>query len=145
MLVSSILARKGHFVATIRGDAPLAEASRALARHGIGALVVSDDDVTVQGIISERDLAHALSTHGSAAPLLDVRAVMTRDVTTCSPHDTCDHLMAVMTERRSRHLPVLDSQSHLVGIISIGDVVRDRVDELQTETQVLHEYIQSGR
>lgn len=145
MLVSSILARKGSFVATIRGDAPLAEASRALALHGIGALVVSSDGTTVEGLISEKHLAHSLATHGSAAPLLDVRIVMDTDIPTCAPTDTCDHLMAVMTEERSRHLPVVDGQAELLGIISIGDVVRERVEELQDETRVLHEYIHTGR
>lgn len=144
MRVHSILHRKGCFVATIRPEATVLDASRALRSHGVGALVVSGDATTVEGILSERDLARSLADHGPSALELRVTALMTREVRTCSPHDTVDGLAAVMTEHRIRHLPVLDG-GHLVGIISIGDVVKHRLDELQQEAQTLHEYLESGR
>ncbi len=143
MRIHSILLRKGSFVATIRPDATALDASRALRSHSVGALVVSADGASVEGILSERDLARSIAEHGPDTVALQVRELMTREVRTCSPHDTVDGLAAVMTEHRVRHLPVLEA-GHLVGIISIGDVVKHRLDELEQEAKTLHEYLETG-
>jgi len=144
MLVASILAEKGSFVATTTGDAAILDAARGLTTYGVGALVVTSDGTSIEGIISERDIAHAIARHGADALGLPVRDVMTADVRTCGPLDTCDTLMRLMTEQRTRHVPVMEDAA-MVGLVSIGDVVKRRVDELQVESQVLHEYLYSGR
>jgi CBS domain-containing protein len=144
--IRSILNRKGAFVASVHADASLHEASRLLREHGVGALVVSDDGERIDGIISERDLARALADHGDQAPNVRVAEAMTVEVRTCSPHTSVDELMVVMTEHRIRHLPVVDDETGaMVGIVSIGDVVKHRVQELEQEAQTLHEYIELGR
>lgn len=144
MRIASILREKGSDVATIRPDATVIDASRELADHGVGALLVCETDGRLSGIISERDLARSLAIHGEAALAKRVADLMTHQVTTCTPDDTVDELMAVMTERRVRHLPVLD-EGRLAGIISIGDVVKHRVGELEQENVTLHDYIETGR
>lgn len=144
MRVRSILSVKGTDVATIDADATLWEVAEALAERGIGALVVSPDGHAVDGVVSERDLARALAGHGAGALDLTVRDVMSTGVLTCHPHDLVQHLMGVMTDERVRHLPVVDD-GQLVGIVSIGDVVKHCFDELQTESQALQEYLYSGR
>lgn len=143
MRIQSILRRKGSFVASIRPDATVFDASRALRSHGVGALVVSSDSRRVEGILSERDIARALAEHGATAVGLEVRDLMTRDVRTCEPGDTVDELAAVMTEYRIRHLPVVED-GELAGMISIGDVVKHRLDELEQETRTLHDYLETG-
>jgi len=145
MLVASILADKGSFVATVPSTASVADAARALASYGIGALVVTADGTTIEGLVSERDVSHAVARHGHDALAMAVAEVMTTDVRTCRPDDTCDSLMRVMTEQRTRHLPVVDERARMIGLVSIGDVVKHRVDELQLESQVLHDYLYSGR
>lgn len=144
MLVRNILQRKGRWVATVAGATPVVEAARELSRHGIGAVVVSDDGRTIQGILSERDIVRGVAEQGPAALDRPVASFMTTEVHTCQPDDTVDSLMAIMTERRFRHLPVVEG-GEMVGIVSIGDVVSRRVEELQTEAQALHEYLRSGR
>ncbi|WP_274388224.1 CBS domain-containing protein [Salsipaludibacter albus] len=139
--VSSILAAKGSDVATIGPDATLAEASARLAERNIGALVVSTGDQSVDGILSERDIVRRLDSHGEGCLGHAVRDVMTAPVTTCHGPDTADQLMARMTEERFRHLPVVDDAGLLAGIISIGDVVRSRIDELETQAQSLRDYV----
>jgi CBS domain-containing protein len=143
MLVSDLLRRKGGFVATTPADATVADLLERLAEHRIGALVVSDDGAAVAGIVSERDVVRAL--RGSGAALLDapVRDVMTADVVTTSPGEPLEGVMLLMTERRIRHLPVVDG-GRLVGIISIGDVVAGRIDELQSDRDHLVDYINSA-
>jgi CBS domain-containing protein len=144
--IQSILNTKGPFVASIGPDATVFEASRQLTEHRVGALVVSRDGAAIDGILSERDVARSIALHGERAIAMAVGELMTAEVVTCSPHDTVDQLMSTMTERRVRHLPVIDDTSGaLVGIISIGDVVKHRVGELERETQTLHEYIELGR
>lgn len=146
MRIQSILSRKGSFVAMIGSDATAFEASRELTAHGVGALLVSDDGLTFVGILSERDIARSLAAHGARAVTIAVRELMTTDVRTCAPTDTVDSLMGVMTGHRIRHLPVVDPTSGaLLGMISIGDVVKHRVGELEQESQTLHEYLESGR
>lgn len=145
MRVQSILARKGNHVASIRPDSTVFDASRELASQGVGALIVSSDGTSIEGILSERDVARSLAVHGERAVAMAVSALMTVEVRTCSPTDTVDHLMAVMTTHRIRHVPVLDEAGALVGVISIGDVVKHRVGELEQEAQTLHDYIELGR
>ena len=135
-----MLRRKGGSVVTIAPDRTVRELLGLLAEHRIGALVVSDDGVRVDGIVSERDVVRRLQADGDA--ILDgaVSAIMTVEVRTCGPQDQVDELMAVMTERRIRHLPVL-LDGRLVGIVSIGDVVKHRIAEVQDERDQLTAYI----
>ena len=145
MNVQSILAGKGTDVATIRQGASLSDAAAALRDRGVGALVVSDDGQQIDGIISERDVVRALAAHGASALGRTVASVMSADVVTCRPADSVDALMASMTERRIRHLPVVDTQGRLSGIVSIGDVVKSRLGALENENQALVEYLHQGR
>jgi CBS domain-containing protein len=144
MLVRSILQQKGADVVTVEESATVREAARSLAEHRIGALVIAPDGEQARGILSERDVVRAIAEHGSQALDLPVSQLMTTVLATCSLDDGVDTLMATMTERRVRHLPVLDGR-RLVGIVSIGDVVKHRVEELQVEAQTLHDYLETGR
>jgi len=143
MHVHNILQIKGSAVATVRPDATLADATASLRDHGVGALVVSRDDRVIDGIVSERDVVRALAAHGGSTLGRDVASAMSTSVTTCRGSDTVNHLMELMTERRIRHVPVVDDAGHLVGIISIGDVVKARVGQLELENNQLHDYIQA--
>lgn len=138
MKVESILASKGRDVQTIASEAAIVLALHQLSAMGIGALVVSDDGRRVDGLVGEREVVRGLAKHG--ADLLDrrVRDVMARSVTICSPQDTIRHAMAEMTRSRNRHLPVVDG-GVLCGLISIGDVVKYRLDELELEAMVLRD------
>jgi len=140
MRVTEVLRRKGGSVVTIAPDRSVRELLGLLAEHRIGALVVSDDGVRVDGIVSERDVVRRLQADGDA--ILDgaVSAIMTVEVRTCGPADQVDELMAVMTEGRFRHLPVL-VDGRLAGIVSIGDVVKHRIAEVQDERDHLTAYI----
>ena len=144
MRVATILEQKGSNVATIDGQATLAEAAGELRLRGVGALVVSVDGASIDGIVSERDIVRRLAERGAQALDETVSEIMTTEVRTCAPTDTCDDLMRVMTEYRMRHLPVL-AEGSLAGIISIGDVVKHRVGELEAESEALHDYIATGR
>lgn len=144
MRVATILGQKGSTVATIRAESTLADAAAELRLRGVGALVVSSDGRTIEGIISERDIVLRLAERGEAALSEPVATSMTREVRTCAPNDTCDQLMVVMTEHRMRHLPVLVDGA-LNGIVSIGDIVKARVGELEAEARTLHDYITTGR
>jgi len=141
MNVQSIIGTKGMEVATIRQAATLSEAVAMLGEHGIGALVVSGDGRAIEGIVSERDIVRAAGRSGADALDATVGSVMSTDVITCARNDGVDRLMALMTERRIRHLPVVDDQGQLAGIISIGDVVKARLAELEQENQALSQYI----
>ncbi len=143
MNVQSIIGSKGADVATVLSGASLGEAVRLLGEWRIGCLVVSTNRTAIDGIISERDVVRALS-NGAAALDQTVGSVMSTDVVTCSLDDGIDQLMALMTNRRIRHLPVLDSAGALCGIVSIGDVVKSRLLELESDNQALSDYI-SGR
>ena len=140
MRVSVILERKGSDVATISPDATLADAVTLLAERGVGALVVSTGGGSVDGILSERDIVRRLATDGQDTLRLLVRDAMTAEVRTCTRATTVDELMATMTERRIRHVPVV-VDGRLAGIVSIGDVVKSRMDELEIETEALHDYV----
>lgn len=142
MRIADVLRTKGSAVATIDPDVPVSELLRALAEHNVGAIVVVGAE-GVAGIVSERDVVRRL--HESGAELLSspVSAIMTADVFTCSPSDTVDSLTVVMTERRFRHVPVL-SDGQLVGIVSIGDVVKSRIGQLEQSQDQLQAYIVQG-
>ncbi len=140
MLLSSILSTKGDFVATITPDTSVAELTATLTKHKVGALVVSTDGRTISGIVSERDVVKALA-RGAAELDSPVSAIMTSEVFTAPPDTHVDELMSVMTERRFRHIPVTDADGHLIGIVSIGDVVKTRLEELEAEKAALLEYI----
>lgn len=139
MSVADILKRKGSVVKTVSSDLSAQAFARLLKKEGIGAMVVKNDDGSITGIISERDLAYGLATHGSNLGHLTVSELMTKAVITCCPSDSLSQIMKVMTERRIRHLPVLDGQS-LVGIVTIGDVLKFRLEETQMEAAVLRDY-----
>ncbi len=140
MKVQTMLDAKGSKVATTRPHATIATVIRMLKLEGIGALVVSDDGKALGGIISERDIVRGLVDHGHDLLEMQVSELMTRAVKTCTPESNIKDVMAEMTRSRVRHLPVLDG-GKLCGIISNGDVVKNRLDELQTETNVLRDYI----
>jgi CBS domain-containing protein len=142
--VSVILDRKGTQVETIAPDATLGVAADRLTERGIGALVVVDGDGRLVGVISERDLVGELSRHGPGLVDLPVSAVMSRQVETCRLHTRTHELMAVMTERRFRHVPVVDDDHRPIGIVSIGDVVKLRLDELASEAAHLETYVTGG-
>ena len=143
MQISQILRRKGHEVATVDADASVRDALALLHRHGVGALVVSADGRRIDGIISERDIARGLHEHGAALLAHQVSSVMTADVHTCVPGTSVHELARQMTDRRVRHVPVVDGD-RLVGIVSIGDVVKARLDELEAERAQLVDYIQTA-
>ena len=140
MTVRAILSRKGRDVATIAPMASLSEAVRLLAQRRIGAVVVTGPDNRVAGILSERDIVRAMSERGPAALDDNVAAVMTRKVMTCTEAETVAAIMERMTAGKFRHLPVVE-QGRLTGIISIGDVVKWRLEEIEGETNALREYI----
>lgn len=144
MRVNDVLRTKGSSVATISPHASVAEAVDLLRQHGVGALVVSDDGTSIAGIVSERDVVRHLASDGAEVIGRTVRAIMTADVATCHRTDSLGQLMVQMTERRIRHLPV-ETDGRLDGIVSIGDVVKARLAELESEAQHLADYISTGR
>jgi CBS domain-containing protein len=140
MNVETILRTKGRAVATIRQDETVGAAIDLLIARNIGALVVSDDGESVDGIISERDIVHGLAEHGPDLLSLRLAEVMTRQVVTCDPADSVEQLMVEMTNRRIRHFPVVQD-GRLCGIVSIGDVVKNRLDEVEYEARSLRSFI----
>jgi CBS domain-containing protein len=140
MDVETILRGKGRSAVTIRPGDTVGAAVEALVSRNIGALVASEDGETVDGIISERDIVHALARHGEALLSARVSEVMTRSVVTCDPTESVAELMAEMTNRRIRHLPVV-RDGRLCGIVSIGDVVKNRLDEIEYEARSLRSFI----
>jgi CBS domain-containing protein len=140
MHVSDLLTVKGSIVATVTSSSTVGEVVAELARHRVGALVVSPDGHHIEGIVSERDIVRQLSE--VRQQLLDepVSSIMSTSVSTCSPDDDVESIMELMTERRIRHVPVV-SDGVLVGIVSIGDVVKSRMGELEKDRNELLEYI----
>ena len=140
MTAARILSRKDTGTITIKASAKISQAINVLSENNIGAVIVSDDAHSVSGILSERDIVHGLSRSG--ASLLETRVgdIMTANVQTCALTDTLGNLLATMTEGRFRHLPVIED-NRLVGIVSIGDVVKMRLDDLVTEAEALRGYI----
>lgn len=143
MLVAELVRRKGKHVITIAPGTSVRELVAMLAEHRIGAVVVSSDGGTVEGIVSERDVVRALAEQGAQALEGDVTTVMTTEVHTCPLDAHVETLMQVMTEQRVRHIPIVD-QGALQGIVSIGDVVKSRMVELELERDSLQGYISSG-
>jgi CBS domain-containing protein len=143
MKVASILRAKGAHVETARPETTVFTVAWELKLKGIGALVVSEDGTTVRGLISERDIAHGLTEHGPKLLGLPVSQVMTAPVVTCTPEDSITAVMALMTRHRVRHLPVVDG-GRLCGIVSIGDVVKHRLDELEMEANILRETLMTS-
>ena len=138
MKVETILKAKGSRVATTRPDLTIETVAHRLNMENFGAVVVSDDGKTVLGMITERNIVNGLSQHGPALLDMTVEALMSVGIPTCSPEDTLDKVMRQMTLERARYLPVL-RDGQLCGIISIGDVVRSRLDEIEFETSVLRD------
>jgi CBS domain-containing protein len=141
--ISQLLRHKGQDVATIDGSESVRTALEMLARHGIGALVVSADGKRIDGIVSERDVARGLHERGAALLADPVSSLMTADVQTCRKDASVHDLARLMTDHRVRHVPVVDDDV-LVGIVSIGDVVKARLDELEAERAQLVDYIQTA-
>ena len=140
MNVETILRAKGRDVATIGPEASIGEAVQRLGARSIGALVVSQDGTQVDGILSERDIVRGLADRGAALLQERVGDLMTRRVHTCAPEDAVEDLMGMMTQRRIRHLPVVKDGA-LCGIVSIGDVVKNRLDEIEFEASSLRSMI----
>ncbi|HEX6917814.1 MAG TPA: CBS domain-containing protein [Phycicoccus sp.] len=141
MRIADVVRRKGSDVVTVRSDATVTELLELLAQHKIGAVVVSDDGTGVHGIVSERDIVRHLQTDGAALLQAPVAQIMTAEVHTCSLEDHIEELAEAMTERRIRHVPVV-ADGRLHAIVSIGDVVKNRIDALQAERDQLRDYIQ---
>jgi CBS domain-containing protein len=140
MRIGDVLqAKRSHQVVTIRPDAGVRELLAKLAEHNVGALIVSSDGNTVEGIVSERDVVRHLHSDGTVVNNT-VSAIMTIEVETCDEGTPVDELMKTMTERRVRHVPVVHD-GRLVGIISIGDVVKHRIDQLEFERDQLDSYV----
>jgi CBS domain-containing protein len=143
MFVSDILLQKGGLVFTVTPGTSVAQLSQQLSTRRIGSVLVLDGEGAVAGIVSERDLVRALASHGAKAMELEARQVMTRDVITCDPDDSIDQVMQTMTRGRFRHLPVV-RHGELLGLVSIGDVVKARLEETKHETEALKAYIVAG-
>ena len=143
MEIGQLLRHKGHDVATIDGSRSVRDALALLAERRIGALVVSADGRTIDGILSERDIARGLHDRGAGLLGDPITSVMTAEVHTCVPGVQLTDLARLMTDERVRHVPVVDDDA-LVGIVSIGDVVKARLDELEEERRQLVDYIQTA-
>lgn len=147
MIVKMILKSKarGAGVVTISPETTVGEAARILAQAKIGAVIAVNADGTVAGILSERDIVRGIGGDGEAAVKASVRSLMTTDVRTCTENDTADALMKIMTANRFRHLPVLDDMGRLTGMITIGDLVKSRLDEADMEVDNLRHYVAASR
>lgn len=142
MRIADVLRNKGGAVVTVKPDATVTELLAGLAEHNIGAMVVVGDS-GVAGIVSERDVVRQVHAHGASVLSQPVEKIMTSVVSTCSKSDTLDSLTRLMTENRVRHVPVLED-GKLIGIVSIGDVVKTRMEELESEQEQLQSYITQG-
>lgn len=143
MRIADLLRKKGSAVATVTPETTVTTLLAGLADHNVGAMVVVAPDGSIAGIVSERDVVRRLHEHGPA--LLDgpVSEIMTKLVASCGPEDSVDQLSVLMTERRIRHVPVLDN-GRLAGIVSIGDVVKNRMEQLEQSQEQLQAYISQG-
>lgn len=140
MTVAAMLKGKGHATITARDDTLLSEICETLARKKIGAVVICDGDDRIEGIVSERDIVRVIGTQGVSALKLPVSSVMTRDVITCVVENSVNEVMAKMTQGRFRHMPVV-KDSKLAGVISIGDVVKHKIAQVELEAEQMRSYI----
>ena len=140
MQVSVLLHSKGTEVFTVRPESTIAEVAIVLAEHRIGAVVVTEDGRSIDGVLSERDIVRALARPDDGMLAATARSLMTAEVVTCEPDTTLEVLMATMTDRRIRHVPVV-VDGHLAGVVSIGDVVKHHIATLEHETQAMQSYI----
>lgn len=143
MNVGTILKFKGSEVISIAADETVAKAAQLLTNRRIGALVVGSGKGDIVGMFSERDVVSGISKHGASVLTQPVSTLMTRNVVTCNPSDTIVDVMGKMTDRRIRHLPVV-ANDQLLGVISIGDLVKQRISETENEAEALREYISTG-
>ena len=143
MHVSAILKEKGSDVVTTEPERTIAETAKLLDRHRIGAVLVLGADGSVAGVLSERDVVRGIARHGERALAMAVRELMTRELVVCEPKDTVQDVMALMTHRRIRHVPVMED-GRLVGIVSIGDVVKGRLGDFEMEAESLRAYVQGA-
>ena len=143
MQLTTILSTKGSAVITIHPEASIAGLVAMLSEHSVGALVVSPEGSTISGIVSERDVVRALN-HGSAVLNAPVASIMTAQVHCAPPTASIDEIMHLMTERRIRHVPITGDTGDLIGIVSIGDIVKSRLGELEGERAALMDYITRG-
>jgi len=141
--VSDVLKQKGFTIVTIAPTQTVAAVVEVLTQHRIGAAPVTDESGRLIGIISERDIVRGISQHGIEVLTMPAERLMTREVKTCAPGDAIVALMEIMTNQRIRHLPVVEG-SELKGIVSIGDVVKQRLGEAQLELEELHRYISAS-
>jgi len=144
MRVADILKGKGTGVMTVSPTDTIEHLAQRLRLAGVGAMVVSQDGRSMDGIISERDIAYAVAVYGRELIDMHVSDLMTRTVITCSPQDTIAHVARIMTTRRIRHLPVME-KNNLTGLLSIGDVLKHRVAEIELEENVLRDIALAGR
>jgi CBS domain-containing protein len=144
MQVEAILRAKGHQVETIEPEATVVRVIQRLVSRGVGAIVVSKDGKRVDGLVSERDIVQGLHKFGTSLNEMRAKDIMSKNVVTCSPDDPITRAMSDMTRSRSRHLPVL-REGILCGIISVGDVVKHRLEELELETNVLRDHYIAAR
>lgn len=144
MKVSAILQAKGADVHGVRPEETVAKAAEVLAAHNIGAVLARRPDGSLAGIISERDIVRRIAKDGAAVLERPASEIMTRNLHTCQAEDTVDRLMEIMTAQRIRHVPVVDEGGKILGMISIGDVVKRKLDESAREAEVLKEYIATG-
>jgi CBS domain-containing protein len=143
MRISDVIRAKGNAVVTVQPEMDVRALLAVLAEHRIGAVVVSSDGTRVDGIVSERDIVRALADRGAAVISEPVSEIMTSEVQTCTPETPVVELMSVMTHGRFRHVPVV-VDDRLVAIVSIGDIVKNRVGELEIERDSLTSYITSA-
>ncbi|MGD0243474.1 MAG: CBS domain-containing protein [Streptosporangiaceae bacterium] len=143
MLISDVLRGIGTRVVTVVPETKVRELLAVLAEHGIGAVIVSRDGTSVDGIASERDIVRAFAKRGAAVMSEPVTEIYTAEVHTVTPDTPIEEVMRIMTERRIRHAPVVTDR-RLRGIVSMGDVVKNRIDELETERAALTDYITGG-
>ena len=140
MNVTSILLKKGYGAATVEPDTKISDAVLRMQIRNIGALIVSEDRHDVGGLISERDIIFSLADFGAEILEFPVRVFMTKNIITCQPHHLITDVMAIMTDNHIRHVPVVEP-SRILGIVSIGDIIKSRVDELQAESDEMVRYI----
>ena len=144
MRIAAILREKGAHIESIEASRPLYQAASQMRRRRVGCLLVFNEARSIEGLLSERDVVAAMATHSATASDLSVASAMRRDVPVCYETDALETAMTTMTERRARHLPVLDGDT-IVGVVSIGDLVKARLQELEHEAKIVHEYVTWGR